>query len=183
MPIYYNPDFDSTTTSTTTTTATTCAPSSGMSPRRPRQGYRRARRKDRRPLTRALMPNNNPMVISTFFLVLASVLLVSRVESFGVTTREKSRVHGFLIEGATRQNWQLRLLEADGDDEVSDFGEEDLQVAGVVMGDLSWRVEKMRLEEANKRRFLKAKPVFLSYEDCCKWVQAWGNRWETANEW
>lgn len=49
--------------------------------------------------------------------------------------------------------------------------------------DLSWRVEKMRLEEANKRRFLKSKPRFLPYEQCRKWVQAWGNRWESEAEW
>jgi hypothetical protein len=55
--------------------------------------------------------------------------------------------------------------------------------AGVVMQDLNWRVEKLRLEEANTRRFLKAGPRFLPYEECRKWVQAWGNRWQSAAEW
>jgi hypothetical protein len=55
--------------------------------------------------------------------------------------------------------------------------------AGVVMEDLNWRVHKLRLEEANTRRFLKAGPRFLPYEECRKWVQAWGNRWQTASEW
>ena len=55
--------------------------------------------------------------------------------------------------------------------------------AGVVIEDLSWRVEKLRLEEANKRRFLKAGPRFLPYDECKKWVQAWGNRWTSAQEW
>lgn len=55
--------------------------------------------------------------------------------------------------------------------------------AGVVMEDLHWRVEKLRLEEANTRRFLKAGPRFLPYEECRKWVQAWGQRWESASEW
>jgi hypothetical protein len=66
---------------------------------------------------------------------------------------------------------------------VSDFGEDDLASSGVMMKDLDWRVEKMRLEEANIRRFLKAKPRFLPYEDCRKWVQAWGQRWLSAKEW
>ena len=67
-------------------------------------------------------------------------------------------------------------------DDVQDFGEEDLQVAGVMLEDLSWRVEKLRLEEENKRRFLKSKPRFLPYEECRKWVQAF-NRWSSELEW
>ena len=66
--------------------------------------------------------------------------------------------------------------------DVSDFGEEDLEVAGVVIEELSWRVNKLRLEEANTRRFLKAGPRFLPYEECRKWVQAWG-RWKTQDDW
>eukprot|EP00980_Cylindrotheca_fusiformis_P019019 scaffold6388_cov62-Cylindrotheca_fusiformis.AAC.1 len=41
----------------------------------------------------------------------------------------------------------------------------------------------MRLEEQNKQRFLKAKPRFLPYEDATKWVQAWGQRWKTKQDW
>lgn len=52
----------------------------------------------------------------------------------------------------------------------------------VVLDDLSWRVEKLRLEEANTKRFLKAGPRFLPYEECCKWVQAW-NRWDNEEDW
>ena len=55
--------------------------------------------------------------------------------------------------------------------------------AGVVLEDLDWRVAKLRLEEANTRRFLKAGPRFLPYEECRKWVQAWGQRWRSAQEW
>ena len=57
------------------------------------------------------------------------------------------------------------------------------RLAGVVLEDLSWRVEKLRLEEANKRRFLKSGPRFLPYGECQKWVQAWGERWLSAEEW
>lgn len=55
--------------------------------------------------------------------------------------------------------------------------------AGVVLEDIGWRVEKLRLEEANKRRFLKSGPRFLPYVECKKWVQAWGERWTSAEEW
>jgi len=55
--------------------------------------------------------------------------------------------------------------------------------SGVVLEDLSWRVEKLRLEEAHKRRFLKSGPRFLPYRECQKWVQAWGERWTSAEEW
>lgn len=55
--------------------------------------------------------------------------------------------------------------------------------AGVVLDDLNWRVQRLKLEEANTRRFLKSGPRFLPYEECRKWVQAWGLRWTTAEEW
>lgn len=51
-----------------------------------------------------------------------------------------------------------------------------------VLNDLTWRVEKMRLEEQNTKRFLKAGPRFLPYEECRKWVQAW-NRWDNEEDW
>jgi hypothetical protein len=79
----------------------------------------------------------------------------------------------------------------DDDELLVDDEEEVLQLvadfrgrpAGVVIEDLNWRVHKLRLEEANTRRFLKAGPRFLPYEECRKWVQAWGNRWQSATEW
>jgi hypothetical protein len=54
--------------------------------------------------------------------------------------------------------------------------------SGVVLRDLSWRVEKLRLEEQNIQRFLKARPRFLPYNECRKWVQAF-NRWQTEDDW
>lgn len=62
-------------------------------------------------------------------------------------------------------------------------GDGDLDAPSEAIDDLSWRVEKLRLEEANKRRFLKAGPRFLPYGECRKWVLAWGNRWETEEDW
>jgi len=64
----------------------------------------------------------------------------------------------------------------------SDFSEEDFPPAGEHINDLSWRVNKLRLEEENKKRFLKAKPRFLPYDECRKWVQAIG-RWKTEEDW
>lgn len=64
-------------------------------------------------------------------------------------------------------------------------GEEDMSFgdSAVVIPDLDWRVQKLKLEEDNKKRFLKAKPRFLPYEDAMKWVQAWGQRWESQKDW
>jgi hypothetical protein len=76
--------------------------------------------------------------------------------------------------------WVESLTNNGGD--FSDFGEDDLQVAGIVIEDLSWRVHKLRLEEENKKRFLKAKPRFLPYDECRKWVQAF-NRWQNEQDW
>jgi hypothetical protein len=52
----------------------------------------------------------------------------------------------------------------------------------VYMPDLAWRVEKLRLEEQNQQRFLKAMPRFLPYSECRKWVQAF-SRWKTKDDW
>ena len=71
----------------------------------------------------------------------------------------------------------------DGDDHEEDKDTiEDNQEELAVLNDLDWRVEKLRLEEANTRRFLKAGPRFLPYEECRKWVSAW-NRWESEEDW
>lgn len=61
-------------------------------------------------------------------------------------------------------------------------GELDTPSPYIVLKDLSWRVEKLRLEEANKRRFLKAGPRFLPYDECRKWVAAW-SRWDSEQDW
>ena len=65
----------------------------------------------------------------------------------------------------------------DDDDDGDSLGE-----PGVVLNDLDWRVEKLRLEEQNTERFLRAPARFLPYDECCKWVQAFG-RWETESDW
>jgi len=62
------------------------------------------------------------------------------------------------------------------------FGEAALDIPEGEIDDLSWRVNKLRLEESNKQRFLKSGPRFLPYEECRKWVQAWG-WWKTEEEW
>jgi hypothetical protein len=89
------------------------------------------------------------------------------------------------IEDSKNNNNNHLDEEDDEDDEplstlVADFRG---RPAGVVIEDLNWRVERLKLEEANTRRFLKSGPRFLPYEECRKWVQAWGNRWSSAQEW
>ena len=53
----------------------------------------------------------------------------------------------------------------------------------VLLEDLDWRLARMKLEEQRMQRILKSKPRFLPYEDCRKWVQAWGGRWKTEQDW
>ena len=71
---------------------------------------------------------------------------------------------------------QQSMYEKEKDEEET-FGD-----ANVVIDDLNWRVEKLRLEERNTQRFLKAGPRFLPYQECRKWVQAWG-RWKSEEDW
>ncbi|GMH77268.1 hypothetical protein TrRE_jg7668 [Triparma retinervis] len=49
--------------------------------------------------------------------------------------------------------------------------------------ELTYKVEAARLERRNLRARLKAKPKFLPLAECKKWVQAWGRRWESEQEW
>ena len=87
----------------------------------------------------------------------------------------------------TRQQQPLFVLPDDEDaesrtgDQDEMFGE-DWDTGTVMLDDLSWRVEKMRLEEQNKKRFLKSSPRFLPYNECRRWVQAFGRR-EAEEDW
>jgi hypothetical protein len=73
-------------------------------------------------------------------------------------------------------------VDDDDDDEDDSILGEVLDTAGIVLDDLNWRVEKLRLEEQNTKRFLKSRPRFLPYDECCKWVQAL-SRWKTEDDW
>jgi hypothetical protein len=85
--------------------------------------------------------------------------------------------------------------EAQNDDDHDEDNDEDEELvprmsadvrgrpAGVVLEDLDWRVMKLKLEEENTRRFLKAGPRFLPYDEARQWVQAWGQRWTSESEW
>lgn len=72
----------------------------------------------------------------------------------------------------------------DGDEGSEEIwgGDGDLDAPSEAIDDLSWRVAKLRLEEENTRRFLKAGPRFLPYDECRNWVMAW-NRWDTEEDW
>lgn len=51
-----------------------------------------------------------------------------------------------------------------------------------VMKDLGWRLNKARLESENTQRFMKARPRFLPYHECRKWVIAIG-QWDCEEDW
>lgn len=59
--------------------------------------------------------------------------------------------------------------EADADYENDD--EDDVEEADISNNDdISWRIAKLQLEEANTRRFLKAKPIKLDYTTSSTWI-------------
>ena len=123
----------------------------------------------------------SPEVSKWMLLVVIAIALVcdSTVEGFVIGQRLGNEPSGYKC-------WHAGTLAAASNggekDSFDDFGEEDLEGPGVMLEDLNWRVEKLRLEEANTRRFLKAKPRFLPYDECAKWVQAFG-RWRTKEDW
>ena len=53
---------------------------------------------------------------------------------------------------------------------------------GEIMPDLEWRVAKLKLEEANTQRFLKARRRYLPYADCRKWAIA-TDRFDCEQDW
>jgi hypothetical protein len=102
------------------------------------------------------------------FLCLVSFL---KVEGF-VVVRSSSTWKTFC--------WLTEKAEDEFEQELGEIVNED--AGGVVVEDLLWRVERLRLEEQNTKRFLKAGPRFLPYDECRKWVQAW-NRWDCEEDW
>ena len=69
-----------------------------------------------------------------------------------------------------------------GEDNELWGGDADLEAPSEAVDDLSWKLVKIRLEQENTKRFLKAGPRFLPYEECRNWVTAW-NRWDTEQDW
>lgn len=71
--------------------------------------------------------------------------------------------HGFCFNDTTRNPWSLSLISGNDDlwDDLSRRSE-----------DLAVEKERNRLEELNKRSFLKRKPQKLAYEDARRWIQA-----------
>ena len=135
-----------------------------------------------------------------FLLMLVNVILFSNVfivNGFGIysplsTLASRNRNNSrSLLRRVTKENDGDNIDDGEYDDHDSngqiydnmdlDFNQNNDEELSTIP-DLSWRVEKLRLEEANTRRFLKSKPRFLPYEECRKWVQAW-NRWDSEEDW
>ena len=124
------------------------------------------------------------------FAIMVTVCLVRQVQGFGALggggirrSSGSARSGGYACVGGycrrTAAATTYRMLVDDSEEEIGD----DSDTSGILLDDLSWRVEKLRLEERNKERFLKAGPRFLPYAQCQRWVQAWGRRWENEEEW
>jgi len=96
----------------------------------------------------------------------------------------------------TKLRYQDEYRDSEADDEEEDAnrinsnseekelwgGDADLDSPSKTADDLSWKIAKIRLEQENTRRFLKAGPRFLPYDECRNWVKSW-NRWDTEEDW
>ena len=120
-----------------------------------------------------------------FFLLLAS--MIGSTNGFGIGVLDRSGITIKSCQAAKDTQQTIGLFMSSGEGVLEeDFEEEigdDADTGSVVLEDLNWRVAKQRLEEQNTKRFLKARPRFLPYEECRRWVQAWGQRWQSEEEW
>eukprot|EP00554_Chaetoceros_debilis_P011123 CAMPEP_0194109270 /NCGR_PEP_ID=MMETSP0150-20130528/8802_1 /TAXON_ID=122233 /ORGANISM="Chaetoceros debilis, Strain MM31A-1" /LENGTH=117 /DNA_ID=CAMNT_0038798193 /DNA_START=256 /DNA_END=609 /DNA_ORIENTATION=- len=65
--------------------------------------------------------------------------------------------------------------------ENKDDDENDVEV-GTKWESLYIRIARMRLEEANTKRFLKAIPAKLPYNECKEWAKR-QNMWQSKEDW
>lgn len=68
------------------------------------------------------------------------------------------------------------------EDQPQNGNSNNMEESEVAWESLNIRVARMRLEEENKRRFLKSRPAKLSYDKCKQWAQA-QNMWHSREEW
>ena len=138
--------------------------------------------------------------ISQLSLLLAVTLLLiipNALMGFVIPSIENSQLSRSRIQPTSRSSRIFMSKDANSEKLESEEEEEEDELdlepvfaadvrgrpAGEFMEDLDWRIQRLRLEEANKKRFLKSGPRFLPYDDVKKWVQAWGERWTTEEEW
>ena len=105
-----------------------------------------------------------------------------RSTKYGASTVVFEKVGGADSDSASNGSGDASAAGRGGSDSSSPSEHQFGDGGGVVLADLNWRVEKLRLEEQNRKRFLKSKPRFLPYEECRKWVKAW-HRWENEQDW
>ncbi|GFH60838.1 hypothetical protein CTEN210_17314 [Chaetoceros tenuissimus] len=131
-----------------------------------------------------------PVILVIAFFCILNANGESMVKAF--STQASLRSYLFKISSVCTHRQPMTYLqlaedgEGEEDIEKSDATDEEIiqnnQEEPIMLEDLNWRVNKMRLEEENKRRFLKSGPRHLPYEECRKWVIAF-NRWENEQEW
>lgn len=85
-------------------------------------------------------------------------------------------------EGDEKDEANKNVSNKSGEENELWGGDADLEAPSEAVDDLSWKLARVRLEQENTKRFLKAGPRFLPYEECRNWVTAW-NRWETEEDW
>lgn len=68
-------------------------------------------------------------------------------------------------------------------DDFAVLEEEEAKEEDPMLAPLYERIATVQKEIDRTQRMIKSKPRFLPYEECRKWVIAWGNRWVTEGEW
>ena len=138
----------------------------------------------------------NPWNLRSIYLFALSLVVTSRVVDAFVIPSSRASPAKYNACRQIRVDTKLRYQDdyRDADEEDADRtnnsgqsdelwgGDADLEAPGQVADNLSWKVTKIRLEQENTKRFLKAGPRFLPYDECRNWVVAW-NRWDTEEEW
>lgn len=98
---------------------------------------------------------------------------------------EKEELSASRSNSHLQQDTNTSRMELSSSSDISNSEDDDTNctIPNDILEDLAWRVQRLRLEEAHVQQFLKSGPKFLPYQQCRLWVQAWGNRWTTKEEW
>lgn len=127
-------------------------------------------------------------VVSSHGVYFSSLSLRSTKSNIGGRSRSRSRRHYHIPDPRTNpiindrsmsQNHfrlQNHLFSMGSEDDQGNNDGEPNQVENMILIDeLSWRVAKVRLEEANTKRFLNRKPLKMSYLQSRQFIQRnWG---------
>mmetsp|Transcript_3643 Transcript_3643/g.3984 ORF Transcript_3643/g.3984 Transcript_3643/m.3984 type:complete len:165 (+) Transcript_3643:55-549(+) len=117
--------------------------------------------------------------ISSFFLVITNVEAFTPLSGQGDAQKRLSAFSRMKMSTTPSNN------EWNGDFQSplnNDNSNTDNSWTDNTMEELLICTSRLKLEEANKQRFLKSRPIKLPYEQCKNWAQK-QNMWSNADEW